>query len=634
MNGAPYIPGKTAEKMNGGHVKGQRHAAMIEIAMPLLGNGMAPQAVFSQLRATFPDADKTDKEILDVVNWCADKNPTPSGYGDAPAPQARRPLAIQKPAKLALSPQDAVTQAIGGQSFSEEWWREKGDPIPTNPAGQTRALFETLYSPEDRVNLVKEFFIADDGKPKPHGGGASKTRDGWLRHFEQHGLPVSDSGIWIRPNPCGPGTGKEGSITDADILAFRFAFLESDILSMSDQLSFFAITGLPIAAIVTSGGNSCHAWVRIDAESLEEYRTRVKALYDAIDGYGMDKANKNASRLSRLGGAHRKLGGVGDGIQRVIFLDSKARGSVLTSAFLESMKANLAKPPVSRSPLQPAILAAADRYEELLRNKGKTGVPTGLKGFDKISGGLKKKRLYVLAAESKCGKSSLAYNIANHATQNKHPTAVFSMEMDQDEVVDMLMAMEGPIDRNVFNTGEFDTLDFTRIVETSKKLANQPLYIFDSPLQTMESIREETMRLKSTVGLDLVIVDYLQLVTPSAEYKDNREQQIATIGMGLRRLCVDADVPVIALSQINDDGKLRESRAVGHTAHCVMILEEIEPTEDAKTRFLRLKIERARAMPRGSFAIVFEPYYCRMYEGDHEIYPAPKTKQGDIRRTR
>jgi hypothetical protein len=104
--------------------------------------------------------------------------------------------------------------------------------------------------------------------------------------------------------------------------------------------------------------------------------------------------------------------------------------------------------------------------------------------------------------------------------------------------------------------------------------------------------------------------------------------------MGLRRLCVDADVPILALSQINDEGKLRESRAVGHTAHAVMILEEIDPSDDAKTRFLRLKIERARAMPRGTYPIVFEPYFCKMYEGDHETTSTRKVQQGDLRKKR
>lgn len=638
MNGAPYIPAKTAEKMGEHPVKGTRHAALIDIAMSLLGNGMSRDAVFAQCRSTVPDADKTDKAIWGIIDWCEGKGPTPSGFGDSPPPvRTAGKLALQKPAQPKLTPKQMVARCIGDQKRNEIWWGEQCQLlIPGDPVEQATALFRALYEPEERVNLVKEFFIGDDGKAKPHGAGKSFTRDQWIAHFEMHGMPKSDSGVWIRPNPCGEGTGKDGAVTDADILSFRFTLLESDELTMEEQLSLYARTGLPIAAIVTSGGTSGHAWVRIDASDLEQYRERVKALYEALEGFGMDRANKNASRLSRLAGAHRTLGVEGGGLQRVIYINPEARGDVLTAGFLLNMRALLMQPPVPMKPLREAICNAHDRYLELAENKGKNGVPTGIPSFDTRTGGLKKKRFYVLAAESKCGKSSLAFNIARVATVgNKIPTAVFSMEMDSDEIVDMLMSMEGRVNRNCFNTGDFSDFDMQGIKKASPILEVAPLYIFDNPEQTIDSIRADVKRLKGSVNLGLIIVDYIQLVTPTGSDAQSREQQIAAIGKGLRALCVEANAPVLALSQLNDEGRLRESRALAHAAHGVFILEEIEPSiEDTPERLLRLKLERARAMPRGTYPIVFEPYYCRMYEGNHETEIKPKVQQGDLRRKR
>lgn len=637
-----YIPEKTRAHMVNGAAKGNRHDTMFKIAMPLLGQGMSPDAVFAQIRATIPDADKTDREIRDVIEWCLKKQPEPSGYGDEkPSPAKRqwnpRPAEKQEPKK---TPLEAVRHCIGDAWMSETAWTARSKvPIPSDPAGQMRALLLALYEPEERVNLVKEFFIGEDKKAKPHGGGKTMTRDEWLNYIADRGVPKSESGIWIRPNPCGGGTGKDGSITDADVLAWRFAFLESDILSTAEQLSFYARTGLPIAALITSGGeNSCHAWVRVDAKNLEDYREKVKNLYAVVEAYGMDKANKNASRLSRLPGARRTVGAFGDGMQRLIYLDGECRGDVLTEQFLSNMATVLRHPPPAKMPMKDSVFAASDRYDDLMRNKGKNGLMTGFTAFDTVAGGLKKKRVYVVAAESKCGKSTFAFNILNHVSvHNRLPSALFSMEMDRDEITDILVALNGCIDRNVFNTGNFYQSDVERAQTALMKIQEAPLYIFDEPNQTTESMRSECVRLISGgVDLQLVCADYLQLADPGPEFFNlPREQQVAKMAKDFRGICKDLNVPVILISQINDDGKLRESRAVGHAAHAVMILEEMDPSNNGTERKLRLKVERARSMPRGEYPILFEVLYSRMSDGDHSVErEKPSVPQGNIRKSR
>ncbi len=619
----PYLSPRTAEKLATGAVKGQRHGTMMSIAIDMAGNGFSKGDIFQSIRKAFPDEDKSNKEIVDIIDWAFARNPEPAGYSDRPRPvaPARDYVLEQKPAAPKISPLDAAKKACGSTLKNYAWWQERSIPgIPSDPLEQAILLIESLYLPDDKLNFVREFFIDTDGKAKPHGGGVSKTRDSWIRHLRDQGLPASDSGIWVRPNPCGPGTGKAGAIKDEDITAFRFAFLESDILPPDLQLSLYARMKLPIAAIITSGGQSCHAWVRIDGQSLEDYRSKVTALYAAIDGFGFDKANKNASRLSRLPGALRTHGLPAPAYQRLVYLNPSADSAALTAQFLDTLPKLLSEGPVEEFPLHDAVLRALERYDDIIRNKGRTGVPTGITAFDKMSGGLKKKRFYVLAAESKAGKTSFAINVANHAAKEKIHTAIFSMEMDVDEIVDMFISMNARVDRNLFNTGDFAQMDYDRVLITAPPLCQYPVHVFDEPMQTADWMKNTVMRLKAEVPLGLIIVDYLQLITPTND-RDSREQQIAAIGMGLRRLCVEADCPVVALSQINDEGKLRESRAVGHCAHAVMLLEEVNPGNDAGTRELRFRIERARAMPRGAYPVVFEPNYCKMYQGDHEVWP-------------
>lgn len=637
-----YIPEKTKEKMANGAAKGNRHATMIQIAMPLVGAGMHPDAIYAQLRNTFPDRDKSEKELRDVIEWCLQKNPEPSGYGDHRQELPKRQWApASKPSKSEpkKSPLEAARHCIGDAWMSEAAWVAKSKvAIPADPADQCRMLLLTLYGPDDKVNIVGKHFIAEDGKAKPHGSGKSLTRDEWMNYIAEHGVPKSKAGIWIRPNPCGNGSGKDGAITDSDIQDFRFAFLESDILSATEQLSFYARTGFPIAAIVSSGGeSSCHAWVRVDAKDLDDYRQKVKIIYDVVEPYGMDKANKNASRLSRLAGAHRTVGASGDGIQKLIYLDGECRGDVITQEFLDKTAEILKHPPPPKTPMMEAALAAGDRYDELMSNKGKSGLMTGFEAFDRMSGGLKRKRVYVVAAESKCGKSSFAFNILNHVSvRNELPAALFSMEMDRDEITDILVALNGSVDRNVFNTGNFYSGDVERAMCALKKIGAAPLYIFDSPTQTTESIRADCSRLISSgVDLQLVVADYLQLCDPGPDFRNlPREQQVATMAKDFRAICKDLNVPVILISQINDDGKLRESRAVGHAAHAIMILEEMDPSDHGVERELKLKIERARSMPRGDYPILFEVLYSRMSDGTHSVEKKEQVKQGDLRKNR
>src|SRR4029077_3145234 len=145
----------------------------------------------------------------------------------------------------------------------------------------------------------------------------------WGSWFQRKGVPSMQAGAWVRPNPVTSktGSGKGGAFMDADVKNPRFVLLESDLLPLQYQLTALAVFRLPIAAILTSGGASCHAWVRVDCGSVEEFESVAQRILKAVEPFGFDSCNKNRSRLSRLPGVRRGIGGGEDNRQRLLYLN-------------------------------------------------------------------------------------------------------------------------------------------------------------------------------------------------------------------------------------------------------------------------------------------------------------------------
>jgi len=165
-------------------------------------------------------------------------------------------------------------------------------------------------------------------KTNPKGAGTTLLRDDWIRWIRKGGVPQSKAGAWVRPNPVKQhGTGANGAPCDSDVTSFRFCLLESDDLPLDLQLSFWARLPLPIAAIITTGGRSVHAWVKLNCENVGEYQKLVARIYELLARFGLCLSNKNPSRLSRLPGAQREIGKRGDGPQKLFYLNPEPRGA-------------------------------------------------------------------------------------------------------------------------------------------------------------------------------------------------------------------------------------------------------------------------------------------------------------------
>ncbi len=324
----PYIPRRTREEMCNPAPPGHRHHQALKIAISLIGQGLSPNAVFAHLREMHQDAvDFCDREIRSLIDWACSRNPAPSGRADGVPRVLINPSSVHE----RVTPEQAIRNTEG---FLKGWRCDDCDlwhASPWHPCEDFRkdasSLVAALYGPEDYINVVTDFSSERQagGKEKatPRGAGITLRRDDWLRRLASHLPPQSSAGCWIRPDPVKDlhGSGHAGAYTDRDVAVFRFLLLESDDLPREVQLSFWARLALPVAAIIDSGGRSVHCWVKVDCKDEAEYRETASEIYTPLARFGLCLNNKNPSRLARLPGVKRKIGGVGAGAQRLYFLD-------------------------------------------------------------------------------------------------------------------------------------------------------------------------------------------------------------------------------------------------------------------------------------------------------------------------
>ena len=221
--------------------------------------------------------------------------------------------------------------------------------------------------------------------------------------------------------------------------------------------------------------------------------------------------------------------------------------------------------------------------------EGIVGVPTGLRDLDDRLGGLHKSDLVIIAGRPSMGKTALATNIAFNAakkiqeTGKKSSVAFFSLEMSSEQLSTRILAEQSRIKSNDIRRGKISEEQFDTFLETSKNIADLPMFIDESPAISIAALSNRARRIKRIHGLDLVVVDYIQLMTAVNSRRDGRVQEISEITQGLKALAKELSVPVLALSQLSraveqrDNNKpqladLRESGSIEQDADVVMFV--------------------------------------------------------------
>ena len=191
-----------------------------------------------------------------------------------------------------------------------------------------------------------------------------------------------------------------------------------------------------------------------------------------------------------------------------------------------------------------------------------TGIPTGLADFDKMTSGLHENQLIILGARPAMGKTALALNIAaNAAVDSKKSVAVFNLEMGAEQLANRMLSSLGQIEGYKFISGKLNNNDYVKLNEALSQLEDTNLFIDDTPGITIGEIRSKCRRLKSSsTGLDLVIIDYLQLVSGGKNYGTNRQQEVSDISRSLKMLAMELNIPIIALCQLSRSVESREDK--------------------------------------------------------------------------
>src|SRR5687768_17071896 len=319
--------------------------------------------------------------------------------------------------------------------------------------------------------------------------------------------------------------------------------------------------------------------------------------------------------LRNLIGAAGKIAGIG-------YDDSADVSEAIDRAEQELFSVSERRVISGFAPLKQLLHAAYDRLDYLHQHKGEiSGIRTGFADLDTLTSGLQKSDLVVVAARPSVGKTSLALNFAEHAAVQEGKTVgIFSLEMSKEQLVLRLLSSVANIDSQRLRTGFLEEMDFTRLAPAMNALAEAPVYIDDTPnISTME-LRTKARRLQAEAGLDLIIVDYLQLMQSSVQSRDaNRVQEVSEISRGLKALARELQIPVVALSQLSrqteqrEGGEprlsdLRESGALEQDSDLVMFLwREKERRDEADTdgEVINLRLAKHRNGPTGQTKLWF-----------------------------
>ena len=276
-------------------------------------------------------------------------------------------------------------------------------------------------------------------------------------------------------------------------------------------------------------------------------------------------------------------------------------------------------------PLSEVLHETFDRLDELHREKGKLrGVATGFVDLDNKLGGLQKSDLIILAARPSMGKTSLALDIVRQVAMNeKKSVGIFSLEMSKDQLVDRILAAEAEVDLWKMRTGKLNDLgpdnDFERIGHALGRLSEAKIFIDDSGALNIMELRTKARRLQSEHELDLIVVDYLQLM--QGRSVENRVQEVSEISRSLKILAKELNVPVLALSQLSraveqrgGDKKpqlsdLRESGSIEQDADVVMFIyrdEMYTGKESKKPHIAEILVRKHRNGPTGDIELFFD----------------------------
>lgn len=277
-------------------------------------------------------------------------------------------------------------------------------------------------------------------------------------------------------------------------------------------------------------------------------------------------------------------------------------------------------------PIQDVVLSVIDKIELAAKHKGTvSGLATGFYDLDYKTSGFQPSDLILVAARPSMGKTAFVLNLAQYiAVKSKVTTAIFSLEMSKDQLVNRLLSMESKVDSQLIRTGNLSANDWEKLIESAGDISKAPLIIDDTPGISISELRSKCRKFKLENDLGLVIIDYLQLMSGGSKRTDSRQQEISDISRSLKALAREINAPVIALSQLSRAcetrpdhrpilSDLRESGAIEQDADVVMFIyrDDYYNKDTDKKNISEIIIAKQRNGPIGTVELVWLPNYTK-----------------------
>jgi len=287
-------------------------------------------------------------------------------------------------------------------------------------------------------------------------------------------------------------------------------------------------------------------------------------------------------------------------------------------------------------PIQDIVLSSLERIHQASKNKNPiTGLPSGFTDLDGMTAGFQPSDFILIAARPSMGKTAFVLNIAQYLAVRKNvTTAIFSLEMSRENIVNRMLAMESGVDSQAIRTGRLTDSDWDSLVEGVNTVGKSALIIDDTPGISISELRTKCRKYKLEYDLKIIMIDYLQLMSGSSKNSENRQQEISEISRSLKALARELQVPVIALSQLSravesrQDKRpmlsdLRESGAIEQDADLVMFLyrDDYYNKDSAAKNIAEVIVAKQRNGPVGTVELVWMPEITRF--GNKEKGPGP-----------
>ena len=286
-------------------------------------------------------------------------------------------------------------------------------------------------------------------------------------------------------------------------------------------------------------------------------------------------------------------------------------------------------------PIKQVVLNALDVIERASKTKGTvTGIPTGFIDLDYKLSGLQRSDLVLIAARPSMGKTAFVLNIAQHVAfrQNK-AVAIFSLEMSKEQLVNRLFSLESHVDAQILRTGNLSDTDWEKLIEGAGTIGSSRMIIDDTSGITISEMRSKCRKYKLEMGLDLIIIDYLQLMSGSNSRKnESRQQEISEISRSLKGLARELNVPVLALSQLSRAveqrpdhrpmlSDLRESGAIEQDADVVMFIyrDDYYNKDTEHVNEAEIIIAKQRNGPIGTVTLTWLPQYTKFANSERKV---------------